>query len=230
MAACLFLLSHGNGDANMPSVSPKDKNMIRNALTINKLALILVCWFALVGEAFGALSTTTIGGKTYYQIGSCQDLEDFSKLVNGVDQTANPNANAVLTTDFSCSGFDHMPIGAGKYYSNCNVEDLTSTGFLAAPGQFSCNSSKTYSTYKGTFDGQGYTISDLSVARSPNPMAKVNNNSGSGYQYSGLFGSIENATISNVVISTGSFPSVGTSSNAGYAGAIAGYSKNSKYY
>ena len=58
--------------------------------------------------------------------------------------------------------------------------------------------------YKGTFDGQGHTISGLNV---------------SGYQYAGLFACIDGGTVKNLVVS-------GSVSGTSHTGAIAGYVKN----
>ena len=102
-----------------------------------KLLSLLALTFGLASSTWAELSTTTIGGKTYYQIGTAQNLIEFASLVNAGG--AGLTANAVLTGDINMS--DHpweKPIGCfTPKVNNANV------------------------MYKGHFDGQGYAITNL---------------------------------------------------------------------
>lgn len=103
--------------------------------------------FALaMGQAWGL---TQVGG--VYQIGSCQDLRDFSTLVNG----GNSTANAKVTGNIDCSSIASMtPIGgssiqyqgtfdgAGFTINNLKVSIATGTnlygglfGYVGASGK-----------------------------------------------------------------------------------------------
>ncbi len=74
--------------------------------------------------------------QTTYEIGTAQDLMDFAAAVNGGEY----NANAVLTADIDCSSITNWtPIGSAT--------------------------DKDDGKYKGTFDGQGHTISNLVISR-----------------------------------------------------------------
>ena len=71
-----------------------------------------------------------------YEITCAEDLVDFANAVNGGEY----NANAVLTADIDCSSITNWtPIGSATD---------SDTG-----------------KYKGTFDGQGHTISNLIISR-----------------------------------------------------------------
>ncbi|WP_407444929.1 InlB B-repeat-containing protein, partial [Fibrobacter sp.] len=175
--------------------------MIRNALKLNKLTLVLVCWFALVGEGWAAWNSTT----SQYEIGSCADLKTFASYVNSgyrvngkTNGSTYPYAagvNVVLTQDINCSGTTGMtPIGTSttnnKYY------------------------------FTGTFDGQGYTISNLSISTDN--------------KYVGLFGYVDGAEIKDVFINSSSIKGTGSDAESNkvdttkyyYSGAIVGYLKS----
>ena len=89
-----------------------------------------------------SLSTTTIGGKEYYEIGSADDLVELADLVNSGDEM---DANAVLTADIDMSG----------------LESWTAIGdWRAITGGNAC--------YKGHFDGQGHKIKNFSFNSNQN--------------------------------------------------------------
>lgn len=102
-----------------------------------KLLLLLSVCIGMTSSAWAELGTTTIGGKTYYQIGDANDLAEFATLVNGGKFTAN----AVLIDNIDMSELDSWD-AIGDW----------STG----SGSNAC--------YKGHFDGQGYTISNFTFA------------------------------------------------------------------
>ncbi len=74
-----------------------------------------------------------------YQIGTPQDLVEFSQLVNG----GMTNANAVLTADIDMAGVEIEPIGT-----------------------YSDSYSDPRCTYTGTFDGQNHIIYNLTITQS----------------------------------------------------------------
>ena len=101
----------------------------------HKLLLLFAMTLGLASNVWAELGTTTIGDKTYYQIGTAQDLLDFATLVNG----GTTGANAVLTT-------------------NIDLSEVLSETVKWTPIGNSTNK------YAGTFDGQGYSITGLSYS------------------------------------------------------------------
>ena len=97
-------------------------------------SLFLTALFGMLGMHVCAqeLSTTEIDGKTYYEIGTADDLVAFAQLVNGGDYTAN----AVLIANIDMTG---------KTWSN-SIGDWQSSHM-----------------YKGKFDGQGHSITNLTI-------------------------------------------------------------------
>ena len=153
-----------------------------------KLVAAVVCSFV-VGQAFGAapsLPTTSISGKTYYQIQSCADLKAFATSVNSGSTTIN----GIMVASFDCAGSTLTPIGNSSSYK-----------------------------YSGTFDGNGFSIKNVSVGTtkygSSNP------------QYAGLFGYITtNAVIENVFVEGAVI--YARNSGTSYAGVIAAYNEGGK--
>ena len=121
-------------------------------------SLFLTALFGMLGMHVCAqeLSTTEIDGKTYYEIGTADDLVAFAQLVNGGDYTAN----AVLIANIDMTG---------KTWSN-SIGDWQSSHM-----------------YKGKFDGQGHSITNLTITTARD--------------YHGLFGVVgQNAEIKNFYI------------------------------
>ena len=112
-----------------------------------------------------------------YQIDSVTDLFWFAGLVNGTltDGTEqNTSASAVLTADIDLSGETWTPIGSES------------------------------TPYTGTFDGQGYTISGMTIENAES--------------YSGLFGNVT-GTVKNFTV-TGSITITGDETVAKVGGAV----------
>lgn len=118
-----------------------------------------------------------------YQIGTAEQLRWFAGLVNGTlgGVTQNQGANAVLTADIDLSGETWTPIGT---------------------------SSKKYS---GTFDGNGYTIFNLTI--------------GNASSNSGLFGCVT-GTVQNLTV-TGSITV--SESSVLYVGGVVAYADNNAH-
>ena len=173
------------------------------SFSFNKVMAMAVCCLALAGNAF-ALSQNDSG---VYQIGTCQDLVDFSNLVNSSSSGNYPNAgaNAELTADIDMSCLS-------------NTVKLYPIGRYAAANSFSTSSSNVYS---GTFNGNGHIISNLQVERTQSVMESFNSDSKTTY-YASLFGrvtgTVEDVIIYGLVIHTGSEQDV-----YDHVGGIVGY-------
>ena len=109
--------------------------------------------------------------ETAFTLTDAADLAGLAKLVN--DGTDNfQNKTVKLGNNIDLSGHAWAPIGGGGAMSN----GMPVSGTPA---------------FQGTFDGQGYTISGLSI----NPGAY-----GDGFGGFGLFGVVQGGTISNVTV------------------------------
>ena len=108
-------------------------------------SLLLTALLGMTGmNAWAQLSTTTIDGKTYYQIAFAEDLAEFASLVNGGDFTAN----AILTDDIDMADMIEM-------------NGWTAIGdWSTVDGANAC--------FKGHFDGQGHTITGFNATSSHN--------------------------------------------------------------
>lgn len=93
-----------------------------------------------------------------YQISTAQDLIDFATLVNSNGET---NADAVLTNDINLNGATFMPIGGNAYEGSVSR------------------------AYRGTFDGQNFTISNATIASAYNM---------------GIFGFVQDGIIKNLKV------------------------------
>lgn len=114
----------------------KKERAMMKSFSLNKVMAMAVCCLALAGNAF-ALSQNASG---VYQIGTCQDLHDFSTLVNG----GNTSANAKLVAD----------INMAECTSGGEIQKLTPIGMDAGK------------KYVGTFDGDGKIINALNISLS----------------------------------------------------------------
>lgn len=129
------------------------------SLTTSMVMMLYIC-FCLLPAPVKAISDNN----GVYEIATAQDLVDFSSLVN----SGETSANAILTADIDMTGIDFDPIGTYSDYSGVR-------GYGGA------------TSYKGTFDGNGYIIRNLTVSTNE----KIE---------TGLFGRASNATIQNVGI------------------------------
>ncbi|MBQ7574452.1 MAG: hypothetical protein IJT23_09345 [Clostridia bacterium] len=98
--------------------------------------LTMICALFTALPASAELSTTEIGGKTYYEIATAEDYAEFVTMAN-----ANLTINAVLTADIDLDGQTVVQIGK---YANARADSLR---------------------YSGTFDGNGHVIRNLSISR-----------------------------------------------------------------
>ena len=135
----------------------------------------------------------TIPGKgteeSPYQISNAEDLQVFRDIVNGTDgQTKKTDAWGELTNDIDLSGEDWTPIG--KMPESAENQDLP---------------------YKGNFNGNGHTISGLTITGN--------------IKYAGLFGYINGATIADVTLKDGSISTTSTTGTGTYAGGIVAFAQ-----
>lgn len=135
----------------------------------------------------GTVATEFAGGdgtaENPYQISNAGELAHLAKIVN--EQSAAPEYKYYVLTDNISLGYEEwVPIGV---YDNEN--------------QY----------FKGSFDGNGFTISDLSISQP---------NSG----YIGIFGYTKDSEIKNINV-TGDITGISSSLQL-YVGAIAGYSNH----
>ena len=118
-------------------------------------------------------------------INSADELETFAKEVNDGDTYEGRTVKLGADIDLSkltSAATEWTPIGSYVNYSN-------------------------YKAFKGIFDGQGHTVSNLNISTTST-------------QYAGLFGYVENATIKNVVVQ-------GSVSGKQYLAGVIGYAKGS---
>lgn len=109
-----------------------------------------------------------------YQISSAQELAWFAQEVN----SGNNEINAVLTADIDLAGKSWIPIGYTENDYQSSMDSVLST-----------------LGYRGIFDGQGYTVSNMFVEATAgtNGLFGVVN----------IGGKVENLTISGMVVSSG---------------------------
>lgn len=110
------------------------------------------------------VNAVTKNNEDIYEISTAQDLLDFATLVNNGEN----KSNAILTADINMSGINFDPIGT---YSDYNGVRGYGDGTV----------------YRGTFDGNGYIISNLTVTTNE----KIE---------TGLFGRANGATIKDLGI------------------------------
>ena len=196
--------------------------MKRNIFSIKKLAAVLLCLFAFVGQGWAGWNSAT----SKYEIGSCADLKAFATCVNGgnrVNGGSTPRcatASVVLTQDIDCSGTTGLtPIGNGTNTTNQNYyfhgsfdgDGYSITGFTL----------NTNSTYAGLFGYvNGATIKNVSVDVA---ITQTNTGTTDKIYAGGLVAYLNTGTISNCLVS-GTVKS--TQSNAKLrtdAGGVAGY-------
>lgn len=135
--------------------------------------------------------TVTVNSKTYnstlggYEIRSVSDLRDLSTHVNSGND---------------CSGM--------KFVQTCDIDFAPGDSWTTSEANNFNGIGNLQTEFKGTFDGQGYTISGV------RRYANISND------YVGLFGCVsENGTVKNVILKESSFVALGL------AGGIAGYNE-----
>ena len=198
----------------------------RSILSVLLAALLLVTSIPLT-PAFadgGAVSPQSASGEGSfaggtgaandpYQIATADDLREFAKLVNEDGETT---ANAILTDDIDLNpGFTFKEDGS---YSGPGGEE---------PHQWTPIGTSSNNPYRGTFNGNGKTISGLYINRSDSDQGLFGYVSGtvqnlsvsgsvSGHLYVGGIAGQNNGNVINCAFS-------GTVSGISYAGGVVGY-------
>lgn len=112
-----------------------------------------------VGKAYTADTSWYDPDKTVYELRDVDDLFGLAKLVN--DGTTDFTGKTInLMTDITLDGYDWIPIGGKDNYA-----------------------------FSGAFDGQHFTISDMSV-----------NDKGASFGCAGLFGALKNGEVKNLTV------------------------------
>lgn len=174
------------------------------------LLLVIVLCMGLTATAMAELSTTTIDGKSYYQIANLDDWKAFVVKVNGGER----NANAVLTQDIDFGGVNITSSNKSQYI-------ITGTGDTNG--------------YQGILDGGNHkiknfssNISSFALFQDVRAAGVVKNiafenitltNSGA-VAIKDNYGKLENCTLANVSITKTTDCSVGGFVVTNYKGSV----------
>ena len=155
----------------------KTNNQLTNRILSLVLAFVMVA--GLMPMTALAVNTLQQDSDGYYLIANENDLFEFAQIVNGNHSSIakNTSANGKLTADIAMTGSSKpwTPIALSRMNADA---------------------------YRGTFDGQGHTISNLYF----NDLTAFN---------AGLFGLVYDGTVRNVTIADGYIAAL-------WGGAIAG--------
>lgn len=133
------------------------------------------------------------------EIGTPEELLAFAAAVN--NQDGSETKNVILTANINMSGKTWVPIGKPTSFVGTWSSSSVEAGSISHSG----------AAYKGTFNGQNYTISGLSMTTATSGAY-------------GLFGVLDGATVKNLKVSG---TMTASSTNQLSAGAIAGACVNS---
>lgn len=127
----------------------------------------IVTFTAVCATFASALTQNATDG--YYELSTAQDLRDFVNLVNGSDEEpAQPGLKARLLTDIRVGSVEE----SSKFDENHHF-----VNFNTNPAQVNFPETNTWqpiNNFRGTFDGQGYTISGIFFGAEPDTL-KDNN-------------------------------------------------------
>ena len=142
-----------------------------------------------------------------YQIATANDLREFAKLVNG----GKTNAHAVLTDDIDLNpGFTFKEDGSYSGPAGVDPQEWTPIG------------TSSINQYRGTFNGDGHTISGLYIDSNADEQGLF------GYVSTG--GTVQNLTVSGSVNSSGDYVggivgwNNGNVINCAFSGSVSGNS------
>ena len=176
------------------------------------LAAVLTIAALATGQEAAAQDPATIGSISYnstlgaYEIASENNLHDLAVYVNGAGSYTTVGEE---TTAHDCEGLtfkmtrDITFTASAAWNAESDQNNYTAIGGIA-------NSQERY--FKGTFDGQGHTVSGIRIYK---------NGTGFAYNYLGLFGYIDrDGTVKNLRLSNARI--MGNSHIGGFAGLIDG--------
>ena len=175
----------------------------RFALTL--LLSVLTTIGAWAQSPIGSIQYNRTGG--YYEIGSTDNLNDLAVYVNG--SGSYTTGGDTETTAHDCTGLTFKQTTNITYSHGDDAnEDVYASNYTAI-GFWGEDTD--YHPFKGTFDGQGHTISGIRIYKG-----------GNGYNdiYQGLFGIIEGATIRGITLTDTRI--TGNSGTGGIVGSNAG--------
>ena len=212
------LFANNAYDAVATEIDPKDKvagvvNTLTDFYSNEQNAVIYN------DDGFWGCDVTT-GGKTYnygYRVLKCRPFVDVAHLKmytgNGTENNPYLIPNSRILTGISSN------YGLDKHYSVVNNIDVSKINILDN-GKHNWTSIGTLSDpFKGTFDGNNKTIKNI-----------MQKNDGKEFttKFGGVFGLIENATISNLILQNTNIKATNDSKDSfAYAGGIVGKAKSS---
>ncbi len=176
----------------------------RFALTL--LVSVLTTIGAWAQSPIGSIQYNRTGG--YYEIGSTDNLNDLAVYVNG--SGSYTTGGDTETTAHDCTGLTFKQTTNITYSHGDDAnEDVYASNYTAIGFWGQDNSD--YHPFKGTFDGQGHTISGIRIYKGGNGYTDI---------YQGLFGIIEGATIRGITLTDTRI--TGNSGTGGIVGSNAG--------
>ncbi|MBP3413559.1 MAG: hypothetical protein J6K89_09905, partial [Oscillospiraceae bacterium] len=164
------------------------------------------------GKRNKATMVTAAGGLGSSFMNDCEWINDGYPVLTWQNTTTLPK-DLVLTTAAQLRLVAHMVNRGIDNFSGKTIRlgrdiDLDSREWTPIGGNGISDSSS--SSFKGTFDGQGYSVSNLKIS--------------TGYYYVGFFGSVSGGTIRNFGINSGSVK--GANKTGGLAGHASGTISN----
>ncbi|MBP5524554.1 MAG: hypothetical protein J6Y11_02980 [Paludibacteraceae bacterium] len=146
------------------------------------LFLIPFCCYALEGKG-------TV--KDPYKVGNAEDLDELSDMVNGLNGKT-PITKEIHVVQVSDIVYNESLVGTKKAFMPIGMPVYVFDGYE------NYYHDKTF-YFKGSYDGNGYTIKGLYVYQKQDDLNKTNVDTLL-YGYAGLFGCVNSATIKNVKI------------------------------
>ena len=160
------------------------QKVTRFALTL--LLSVLTAIGAWAQSPIGSIQYNRTGG--YYEIGSTDNLNDLAVYVNG--SGSYTTGGDTETTAHDCTGLTFKQTTNITYSHGDDAnEDVYASNYTAIG--FWGQENTDYHPFKGTFDGQGHTISGIRIYKGGSSNTDVNQ---------GLFGIIEGATIRGITL------------------------------
>ena len=201
----------------------KASDQVKNSITAEQLAVLTNAEAAyqklLDASITDSIKTKTIDGKEYYVITNADELLWFSRLVNGlvegheltVNQTKRESVNAILEND----------IVLNKELINTNYELNTRTTALnkwtpIGGRQWQNGWMMSTAYFRGTFDGNGHTISGMYLEKKTD------------FAYYGLVGNISGGTVKDLKVKDSYIAGIetGIANAAGVVGSGSGTIEN----
>lgn len=171
------------------------------------MMLLATMLLILTAQTAWAQNPASIGSISYnnsisaYEIKTVNNLKDLAVYVNG---TGTYSTSGSESTHHNCAGMTFKMTGNISFSASDNWYDSNTTSNFTSIGGYDYTGDFDYSTFNGTFDGQGFTIYNLRI------YADTYNQ--------GLFGRCASSTtIRNVKLSSSRI------TGQGYTGGIVGY-------